>query len=53
MTLFHSGAATEVDTDTFVINHHVHASAVTVAGSRLALTVQYLTAHVLDIGYTL
>ena len=51
--LFHSGPATEVDTDTLVVNHHVHASVVTVASSRLAFTVQYLAAHVLDIGNTL
>ena len=51
--LFHSGPATEVDADTLVINHHVIASVVTVADSRLAFTVQYLAAHVLDIDNTL
>ena len=50
---FHAKPATEVDSDALVIDHHVHASVVAVAGSRLALTVQYLATHVLDIGNTL
>ena len=47
---FHAKPATEVDSDALVIDHHVHASVVAIAGSRLALTIQYLAAHVFDIG---
>ena len=50
---FHSSSTAEVDSDTLVVNHHVIASVVAVAGGRLALTVQYLTAHVLNIRNTL
>ena len=45
--------AAEVDAHAFVIDHHVHATVVAVANGRLAFTVQYLAAHVLDVGDTL
>ena len=51
--LFHSGTAVEVDAHTFVVDHHVHAAVVAVADGRLAFTVQYLAADVLDVGDTL
>ena len=45
--------AAEVDAHAFVVDHHVHATIVAVANGRLAFTVQYLAAHVLDVGDTL
>ena len=47
--LFHSVPAAEVDADTLVVDHHVHASVVAVADCRLALAVQNFAAHVLDV----
>ena len=47
--LFHSRPATEVDAHSLVVDHHVHASVVTVTGSRFAYAVEYLSAHVLDV----
>ena len=47
--LFHSCTAAEVDADAFVVDHHVVASVVAVAGGRLALAIEYLTAHILDV----
>ena len=45
--------AAEVDAHAFVVDHHVHATIVAVANGRLAFTVHYLAAHVLDVGNTL
>ena len=50
---FHSSSTAEVDSDTLVVNHHVIASVVAIAGGRLALTVQYFAAHVLNVRNTL
>ena len=45
--------AAEVDSHALVVDHHVHATVVTVADGRLAFTVEYLAAHVLDVGNSL
>ena len=45
--------AAEVDSNAFVVDHHVHATIVAVADGRLAFTVQYLAAHILDVGDSL
>ena len=51
--LFHSCTAAEVDADALVVDHHVVAAVVAVAGGRLALAIKYFTADVLDVDDTL
>ena len=41
--------AAEIDAHAFVIDHYVHATIVAVTDGRLAFTVKYLAAHVLDV----